>query len=107
MSRGCLEWETSENRWREERKKKAKEPGSEIVIELKKKRDLCGYRREEGRHEAWAGSGVAPSLTDTRAYCSRETGPESETLQAERPSSPSNSNVSCQSIPGPQGTENK
>lgn len=37
MSRGCLEWETSENRWREERKKKAKEPGSEIVIELKKK----------------------------------------------------------------------
>lgn len=47
-----------------ERKKKGKEPGSEIVIEVGK-RDLWDYRREGGQGEASAGSGTAQSVSET------------------------------------------
>lgn len=65
MSEGCLEWEPSENRWREGRKKKGKEPGPEIVIEVKKEIRVA-TEGKEGNGEASAGSRIALSFTETQ-----------------------------------------
>lgn len=52
-------------------KKKGKEPGSEIVIEVGK-RDLWDYRREGGQGKASGGSGTAQSVSETRACTAPE-----------------------------------